>query len=105
MTDNARKAIAEARTWLDEHPNHHSARRKDVKALIKALEEVLAGGGQDDMQYALQVKGSTIRDEPHRMWNSLEGAQKIADFMKESYGDEYEIVVRRKAGPWTVREA
>lgn len=99
MTDNARTAIDEARTWLNDHPNHHSARRKDVKALIAALEELI-----DNKQYALQVKGSVIRDEPHRLWTDLEEAQKHADLMLKTFGDEYEIVERTKAGPWKVRE-
>lgn len=104
MTDNARNAINEAQKWLKEHPNHHSARRKDVKALIAALEEVLAGGVEVKMQYALQVKGSQIRDEPHRIWHDLDEVRKHARMLKENFGDEYEIVERVKAGPWTVLE-
>lgn len=109
MTDKARNAITEARTWLEEHPTHHSARRKDVKALINALEDLLdSPAGNPDAplevkQYALQVKGSTVRNEPHRMWTDLAEAEKHADLMLKTFGDEYEIVERVKAGPWTVR--
>lgn len=106
MTD-PRKAIAEAQTWLDEHPDFHSARRKDVKALIKALESVLAqpvtADDEPDMQYALQIPGTVVRDEPHRMWTNLEEAEAQAKLLKDTFGDTYEVVERRKAGPWTVR--
>lgn len=108
MTD-ARAVINEAQKWLDEHPNFHSARRKDVNALIKALEAVLAAPvaedeGEPEMQYALQVEGTTIRDEPHRHWRVYEHAKEHADLLEATFGDKYEIVGRRKAGPWTVQK-
>lgn len=37
MTDN-KQMIAEARHWLETHPNTHSARKLDVKRLAAALE-------------------------------------------------------------------
>ena len=107
MSD-ARAVITEAQKWLDDHPNHHSARRGDVKALIKALEAVLTapvGEPEVEMQYALQVPGSVVRNEPHRIWTNLEEAQTHADMLKDTFGDTYEIVERRKAGPWSVRKA
>lgn len=107
MTD-ARAVITEAQKWLDEHPNHHSARRKDVKALIKALETALdtvAEGEDYNEQFALQVPGTVVRDEPHRTWKTYDHAKEQADLLKDLHGDAYEVVGRRKAGPWTVREA
>ena len=41
LRDDALSAVHQAQTWLDEHPKTHSARRGDVKRLMRAVEGLL----------------------------------------------------------------
>lgn len=41
IRDDAVLAVRQAQSWLDSHPKTHSARRGDVKALIRSVERLL----------------------------------------------------------------
>lgn len=56
--DQIRKEATEVRdtalTWLNDHPHFHSARKGDVKALIHAVESLLATLPRDqDIEWAV----------------------------------------------------
>ncbi|WNN95147.1 hypothetical protein SEA_MAGRITTE_196 [Microbacterium phage Magritte] len=41
VREEATLAVRQAQNWLDTHPKTHSARKGDVKALIRAVEHLM----------------------------------------------------------------